>query len=60
MQSKKIPEGLKEHIFDKYVSSDKIGSGGIGLGLYFCKKFIEAYKGNIYVDSDEEKYTIYI
>ncbi len=52
--SPKIPEGLKEHIFDKYVSSDKIGSGGIGLGLYFCKKFIEAYKGNIYVDSDEE------
>ncbi len=52
--SPKIPEDLREHIFDKYVSSDKIGCGGIGLGLYFCKKFIEAYNGNIYVDSDEE------
>ena len=48
-----ISEELKEHIFDKYISgmnSDK--KLGIGLGLYFCKKVIEAHKGKIYLNSN--------
>lgn len=48
-----ISEELKEHIFDKYISgmnSDK--KIGIGLGLYFCKKVIEAHKGKIYLNSN--------
>ncbi len=51
--SSKIPENIKEHIFDKYISgmnSDR--KLGIGLGLYFCKKVIEAHQGKIYLNSN--------
>lgn len=43
-----IPEEIKEHIFDKYVSSGQLNhKTGAGLGLYYCKKVIEAHNGNI-------------
>lgn len=41
-----INENLKSHIFDKYNSGSNKKSG-TGLGLYFCKKVIEAHKGII-------------
>lgn len=43
-----IPENIKRQIFDKYVSgADLSQRRGIGLGLYFCKKVIEAHNGTI-------------
>lgn len=43
-----IPEEIKQHIFDKYVSSlETQHRRGIGLGLYFCKKVIDAHNGTI-------------
>jgi signal transduction histidine kinase len=43
-----IPEEIKEHIFDKYVSSGQLNhKTGAGLGLYYCKKAVEAHNGNI-------------
>lgn len=40
-----IPNEIKDHIFDKYIT----GKTGIGLGLYFSKKVIEAHGGKIYL-----------
>ncbi len=46
--SAKIPLNISEHIFDKYVSGNDLGKRqGIGLGLYFCKKVIDAHLGKI-------------
>ncbi len=51
--SSPISEDLREHIFDKYISGmNQDKKLGIGLGLYFCKKVIEAHKGKIYLRSN--------
>lgn len=53
--SEPIPENMKKRIFDKYV----VGTGtnkirGIGLGLYFCKKVIDAHNGRIFLNAYDE------
>ena len=49
-----IPKNIKKHIFDKYVSGDNLNSRkGIGLGLYFCQKVIEAHNGKISLNGNE-------
>ena len=45
--SPEIPEEIKEHIFEKYISGTQTG---IGLGLYMCKRVVEAHKGKIYLE----------
>ncbi len=46
--SEEIPHNISAHIFDKYVSGKDGGiRKGIGLGLYFCKKVIDAHDGRI-------------
>lgn len=56
-----IPEDKLNLLFEKYyipVSTErKIGSG---LGLYICKKFIEAHKGKIIVESKYGEYSNFI
>ena len=48
-----IPDDLKNIIFDKYVCGKNVTSGlGIGLGLYFCKKVLEAHEGNIHLETN--------
>lgn len=47
--SPEIPSDIKEHIFEKYVSGRETG---IGLGLYFSKKVIDAHSGKIYLNSN--------
>lgn len=43
-----ISDSLKKHIFDKYVCSDNLQNNSqTGLGLYFCRKIIEAHEGHI-------------
>lgn len=50
--SKAIPNNIREHIFDKYVSGSEMNKQrGIGLGLYFCKKVMEAHNGTITLNS---------
>ena len=49
-ESDPIPKDIKEHMFDKYVTGKQ--KTGIGLGLYFSKKVIEAHGGTIYLSTD--------
>lgn len=50
-----IPETIKEHIFEKYVTGENLT--GTGLGLYFSKKVIEAHGGQIYLQTKGDKIT---
>lgn len=50
--SEPIPENMQKQIFEKYV----VGNGtnrirSIGLGLYFCKKVIDAHNGRIFLNA---------
>lgn len=48
-----IPDKIKNHIFEKYVTGENLT--GTGLGLYFSKKVIEAHDGKIYLETKDEK-----
>jgi len=43
-----IPDDLKKAVFEKFRT--KSSGGGIGLGLYLCKKTIELHKGKLWVE----------
>jgi two-component system, sensor histidine kinase and response regulator len=51
-----IPASDRERIFDKFVrgTSDACAGGSAGLGLYFCKRAIEAHHGTIRVTETKE------
>jgi signal transduction histidine kinase len=49
-----IPEGLLEALFRP---SQSYRAGGLGIGLYQCKKIMEAHRGTIQVRSEEGKGT---
>ncbi len=51
-----IPESIKGKIFDTFVSTKE---KGIGLGLAYVKRFMEACQGKIVVDSQEGKGTTF-
>ena len=52
-QSEVIPDNIKCHIFDKFVCGDKLQSNArVGLGLYFCKKIVEAHEGKISLNAN--------
>ena len=56
-----IPDDLHRHIFDKYVCGEKLQNNAqIGLGLYFCRKVIEAHEGQIelYTNGNTNKFEI--
>ena len=46
-----IPEGEKEHIFDKFIRlKNKNGTRGLGVGLAFCKLAVQGHMGKIWVE----------
>lgn len=52
-----IPEEEKPNIFQKYPSSKR--TVGTGLGLYISKQIIDAHKGKIWFESEENKGTTF-
>jgi signal transduction histidine kinase len=57
-----IPVAQRECIFDKFMrgSSELPSLGNAGLGLYFCKRAIEAHGGQIYVRETPEWPTSFV
>ena len=45
-----IPSDQVDKLFDRYWQGPR-KVGGVGLGLYICKKLVEAHGGQIWVDS---------
>lgn len=53
-----IPEEIQTTMFNKYTTGLCFNKCvGTGLGLYFCRKAIEAHSGNIYLVAQKEKNT---
>lgn len=60
-ESEAISESLKVNIFNKYVCGNPLESNsGVGLGLYFCRKILEAHDGTISLDNIGTKNTFSI
>ncbi len=60
-ESEEISESLKVNIFNKYVCGNPLETNsGVGLGLYFCRKIIEAHDGTISLDNIGTKNTFSI
>lgn len=47
----KIPEEMKEAIFEPFYTTKSLGTG---IGLYVCKTLIEKHKGTIHCESNDE------
>lgn len=51
-----IPEKQLSHVFDRFFRTEKTKDiEGLGMGLFFCKRIIEAHNGKVWVKSEEGK-----
>ena len=53
-----IPEGFRQHIFEKFSQADSSSTrekGGTGLGLHIAKRFVEHMRGRIGFESEPGK-----
>jgi len=57
-----IPDELKDKVFDMFTTAKRVGTEGekpFGLGLSISKQIVQAHKGSIWFDSEENKGTIF-
>ncbi len=54
-----IPAGQQNRIFERFAQLENKNRVGLGLGLYISKMLIEAHQGNLVVDSEIGKGTIF-
>jgi signal transduction histidine kinase len=51
-----IPEAIRDRLFEPFFTTKEVGKG-TGLGLFICHKIVSAHKGEIKIDSQENKGT---
>jgi signal transduction histidine kinase len=55
-----IPPAERDRIFEKFTRlRNKIKTGGLGVGLAFCRLAVRAHGGEIWIDSEEGKGTTF-
>lgn len=50
-----IDESIRDRLFTKFATKSTLQLKGTGLGLYLCKKIIEAHGGKIWAKNNDEK-----
>ncbi len=54
-----VPDEFKEVIFDRFKRLSKKGVKGTGLGLTIVKRIVELHKGNVWVEDNKPKGSIF-
>lgn len=49
-----VPEDVKPHLFEKFVTRDARARHNAGLGLYFCRLVAEAHGGSVALEDDAQ------
>jgi K+-sensing histidine kinase KdpD len=49
-----VPEGIRDHVFDKFTRGVGARKGGLGLGLSIVRGFMRAQGGEVLIDSPPE------
>lgn len=58
-----IPEGERERVFDAFYQVDSSSTreyGGTGLGLSIVKRIVEAHGGNVRIEGNEPRGTVFV
>jgi signal transduction histidine kinase len=55
-----IPLSERQRVFEKFARLDRMRSGNAGLGLYFCKRVLDALGGSIEITETPEWPTSFV